>query len=311
MDTATRAREPFHEGEREVQERAGERSAAVRAGVIVAAALPPGARRFLVEVRTLAVATLDECGAPCASVLFGPTGFVSSEDGASVVLRRGTEAGAWPGLRVGSDVSLLAIDLETRRRFRVNGVVRASDPSGVEVGVREAYPNCRKYVQARRWLRDEVCPSSAAAETTVRGKILDGPRCHVVAAADTLFVASRHPEWGADVSHRGGEPGFVRIVDPGCLRIPDYPGNSMFNTLGNFRVDDRGGLAFIDFERGRLLQARGTVMLRLDGGEDAGQPTGGTGRYWDFHVTSWVDAPIVPRPRWGPVDPSPHNPGAR
>src|SRR5207244_883488 len=44
--------------------------------------------------------------------------------------------------------------------------------------------------------------------------------------ADTLFIASVHAARGADASHRGGQPGFVRVLDERRLRIPDYAGNN-------------------------------------------------------------------------------------
>jgi len=128
--------------------------------------------------------------------------------------------------------------------------------------------------------------------------------------ADTLFVASRHPTRGVDMSHRGGAPGFVRVLDPRRLRIPDYRGNGMFNTLGNFVVDDRAGLVFLDFDRGILLQMTGTVTLQFNEAEDSHQPTGGTGRYWDFHLARWLEVPILTKLAWELLDFSPYNPRA-
>lgn len=60
---------------------------------------------------------------------------------------------------------------------------------------------------------------------------------HWIQQAGTLFIASSHPERGADVSHRGGHPGFIRVEDAQTIIIPDYSGNNMFNTLGNILVN--------------------------------------------------------------------------
>jgi hypothetical protein len=84
----------------------------------------------------------------------------------------------------------------------------------------------------------------------------------------------------------------------------------MFNTLGNLVVDNRAGLVFPDLDRGRLLQMWGTVALRLAEAEDPGQPTGGTGRYWDFRVTRWLAVPIAQPLVWELLDYSPFNPSA-
>src|SRR5687768_3554728 len=303
----------FHDGERCVQERSGEREAALRNGALIGEAIPARAIPFLVEQRMLVLGSVAVQGTVWASVVFGARGFVSSADGRSVVIDRSRiehsiDDPLWSNLREGVDVGLLAIELESRRRLRINGLVHAVDDVQVEVTVREAYPNCPKYIQ-RRHVSAASGPQSVDPQSAMRDVSLDAIRTRLIERADTLFVASRHPTRGVDVSHRGGPPGFVRVLDPTRLRIPDYRGNSMFNTLGNFLVDDRAGLVFMDFERSRLLQMTGTVAIRFDEEEDPRQPTGGTGRYWDFQVASWVERPVAPRV-WELLDFSPYNPSA-
>ena len=129
----------------------------------------------------------------------------------------------------------------------------------------------------------------------------------LIASADTAFVGSVHPTRGADASHRGGFPGFIKIVDATTLRVPDYPGNSLFMTLGNFEVDPRASLAVLDFERGRMVSFSGSARLRF-GAEDPRHPTGGTGRYWDLTVRKWVQFDLSPAVRWELVEASPYNP---
>jgi hypothetical protein len=79
----------------------------------------------------------------------------------------------------------------------------------------------------------------------------------------------------------------VRIVDPDHLAIPDYNGNSMFNTLGNIQVNPKAGLLFIDFESGRNLQISGVASIDWD-------PTRtrsflGAERVLDFRVEDIID----------------------
>jgi len=62
-----------------------------------------------------------------------------------------------------------------------------------------------------------------------------------------------HPGRGADTSHLGGEPGFVR-VHRGALWWPDYPGNNMFNSLGNIVENPAAALLFFDFAVGEGLR---------------------------------------------------------
>jgi predicted pyridoxine 5'-phosphate oxidase superfamily flavin-nucleotide-binding protein len=304
----------FHDGEITVQERAGERAVAIRAGGMISDTIIQGARPFLAEQRMLAVSSVAPDGTLWASLLFGEPGFATTADGTSVAvdLTRATvdpRDALWSNVRLGAPLGLLAIDLATRRRLRVNGVVSVRTDGAVEVGVREAYPNCPKYIQRRVVEAIGDRGGGASGEVAV-GDALDEARRDLVEAADTLFVASRHPDRGADVSHRGGERGFVRVLDPATLRIPDYRGNGLFNTLGNLAVEHRAGLVVPVFERRRALQLVGEVALHFGLPEDPRQPTAGTGRYWDLHVSHWIELPLPAVLRWSFLDSSPYNPVA-
>ena len=112
---------------------------------------------------------------------------------------------------------------------------------------------------------------------------------------------------GTDVSHRGGHPGFVQVGANRALRIPDYEGNAMYQTLGNFTVDPRAGLALIDFDRRRVLSLTGKTSVEF-GAEDIQHPTGGTGRYWSFTVERWVEFSLPSMMTWTLVERSPFIP---
>lgn len=291
----------YHRGELELQERTGQTEAARRNGKMVGDTLPSGARRFLEQQRMLAVGHEDAQGHVWASVWFGEPGFVRVEDERTLCIERQE-----PSLHTGDALGALAIELESRRRLRVNGVVTARDSRRVTLRVKEAYANCPQYIQ-RRHLFDGEPRTPLPDEHGVR---LDLVRKRAISAADTLFVASRHPSAGADVSHRGGNPGFVRVLGDTTLRVPDYRGNGMFNTLGNLHVDPRAGIAILDFARGRVLCLTGTTELRLDS-EDAGDalhPQGGTRRHWDLHVERFVEFSMPSSFHWEFLESSPYNP---
>ena len=128
----------------------------------------------------------------------------------------------------------------------------------------------------------------------------------MIAAADTFFVASAHPDRGVDASHRGGNAGFVQMLDDTTLRVPDYAGNSLFNTLGNFAVHPSAGLVLPDFRSGRILQITGRPEIRWD--LDVPDVTGGTGRSWDLSIDAWIESTPGRPPRWEFLEHSPHNP---
>ena len=121
-------------------------------------------------------------------------------------------------------------------------------------------------------------------------------------------MATANPAGHLDASHRGGHPGFVRVGDDGRLWIPDYPGNSMFMTLGNLALYPAAGLLFLDFAGGQALQVTGTTVLDLDVPGGAAANTGGTGRAWTLTPTSWRRTPLPRSVQAAVLDYSPHNP---
>ncbi|MDG6108518.1 pyridoxamine 5'-phosphate oxidase family protein [Dactylosporangium aurantiacum] len=252
----------FHEGELAVQERAGVRQAAARlTGMLAPGGIGRGAGGWLAE-RTLAVLSArDRAGRLWASALTGPPGFL---DGAGPRLR--VHAFLTPGdplhdLPVGQRVGLIAIDFATRRRMRVNGTLSFVDPagpaSGLTVEVAEAFGNCPQYIQPRRLAGPA---GSAAAPVFAPLPALTAADAALVAGADTFFLGTAHPQRGADASHRGGPRGFLR-VEGGDLWWPDYPGNNMFNSLGNLAADPSAALLVPDFRTGRTLHLSGSATV--------------------------------------------------
>ncbi|KAF1042026.1 MAG: hypothetical protein GAK35_02955 [Herbaspirillum frisingense] len=299
----------FHSGERDVQHSAGEASIADRNAVMVSDTVIGGARPFIAKQFMAVFGSIDDDGRPWASLVFGKPGFVSTADGSAISVNVAREERdqadpLWRNIARNRDVGMLFIELGSRRRYRVNGRIERFDADGAEVAIREAYPNCPRYIQRRqlRVMGEPSLPVQAARGTVLRGMVEE-----IVRRADTLFVASRHAETGADASHRGGGAGFVHIVDETTLRIPDFNGNSLFNTFGNVRLDPRAGLCIPDFASGRMLQLTGTASV-LWNQDDPGNETGGTGRYLQFKVDEWILRDTLQPLEWEYLDASPFNP---
>lgn len=248
----------YHEGELEVQQRAGTRELSDRVGRIIGDAVPPAAAAFLRERPFVIVATVS--GDVSASLLAGPPGFAGAVS--DHLVRLDPNAGHFDrvvaDLAVNSDIGLLAIDPATRRRMRVNGRA-AIHGHTIEIVTREVYSNCPQYIRVR-----EALPTFDFVRAS-RTMSLDDAQRAWIETADTFFIASAHPRTGADASHRGGPAGFVRVESPHRLWFPDYSGNNMFNTLGNLAVNPQVALLFVDFASGRTLQVRGDAKIRWDG----------------------------------------------
>ncbi len=301
--------QPFHEGEIAVQERAGERDIARRHGAGIGSRIAPGALPFLGRQRLIAVSIAGDDSQLWTSLWGGAPGFVRSDDGQRLEVSTSMAIlsphdPVRTRVLAGRDIGILAIELASRRRLRINGTIDTGS-SDLGVLVRESVGNCPKYIQ-RRQPTDVSSPESPVGSVE-RGRRLNDDTRALIERADTAFVGSVHPERGVDTSHRGGSPGFIAVVDAATLRMPDYPGNSLFMTFGNFAVDSRASLAVVDFDRGRLLALSGSARLEFDA-DDPHQLTGGTRRFSTFSIREWVTFGMRPDVRWDLVETSPFNP---
>jgi uncharacterized protein len=76
---------------------------------------------------------------------------------------------------------------------------------------------------------------------------------------DMFFLATADAEGRPQCSYKGGEPGFVRVLDEGTVAFPNYDGNGMYLSMGNLAVNPHVGLLFVDFT------AQRPSRLRLNG----------------------------------------------
>lgn len=253
--------------------------------------IPDAAAKFLARRPLLVVGGLDGAGRAWASLLTGPPGFITVPDGRRVSVAATPPAGdPLSGLGRGEAVGLLAIEPETRRRMRVNGTI-SGDRAGYVVEVEQVVSNCPKYISERHHHFD---PHPAPAHPARRAPGLDERQRRWIAASDTFFLATTDGAGGADVSHRGGNPGFVEVLDDERLVWPDYSGNAMFLSLGNLEVDSRAGLLFIDWELGSTLQLTGTA--RTDWSPSARRP--GAERMVIFESAEVVEIEAATSLRW-------------
>lgn len=264
---------PFHEGELQAQTRMGVAEKAGSFGPrLIRDHLVDQHRAFYAQLPFLLLGTVDEAGRPWASMVTGAPGFLATPDDTTLQIA----ANPLPGdplnetLRDGADVGVLGIQLETRRRNRMTGRVRDRSDAHICLAVHQSFGNCPRYIQTRH--------VAAAAEGRTPRPVppshqFSGPVQDLITRADTLFIATAYAEdsenrtHGADVSHRGGKPGFVRLEDDRTFVFPDFSGNNLFNTVGNLLMNPRAGLLFPDFATGDLVYMTGTTQIIWDGPE--------------------------------------------
>jgi predicted pyridoxine 5'-phosphate oxidase superfamily flavin-nucleotide-binding protein len=294
----------YHAGSLAVQELLGVRERADHVGRSLGQDIKPVAAAFLELQPLLVVGAADPgTGRVWASALTGAPGFVRATGPRqlSVVTAGGPHppgrpaSPLAPALRTpGTRIGTIALDPRTRRRMRLNGRLRPT-ARGFAVEPDQVFANCPKYIQRRESY--ETVTDRTPGTPYVLTELAVEQR-EFVRRADTFFLATVH-RGGADASHRGGNPGFVRAASPRELVWPDYPGNAMFLTLGNLRTDPRAGLLFLDWTTGDTLQLTGEAHTGF---------TAGGGRTVRFALTAARWTPGALPLRWSAPEYSPANP---
>ena len=101
-------------------------------------------------------------------------------------------------------------------------------------------------------------------ERLVHTRLSDEDRAFIEAQS-MFFLATADAEGRPNCSYKGGDPGFVRVLDEQTIAFPSYDGNGMFLSLGNALVNPQVGLLFIDFTRGRRLRFNGEASVASEG----------------------------------------------
>jgi NAD(P)H-flavin reductase/predicted pyridoxine 5'-phosphate oxidase superfamily flavin-nucleotide-binding protein len=178
-------------------------------------------------------------------------------------------------------MSGLSIHLEERSRVKlagqvIAGALTANEPSDakpelhddVKVGksgelqlvvkIDQSLGNCPKYLNKKHIVAHTPEPRLVSSSTHLSQKAID-----LVHNADLFFVASAHKHEDMDCNHRGGPPGFIRVMQPenaddaSTIVWPEYSGNNLYQTLGNLEATPHAGLVIPDFETGDVLYVTG------------------------------------------------------
>ncbi|KJV50061.1 FAD-binding oxidoreductase [Pantoea sp. BL1] len=286
----------WHAGEIALHQQAGvaERMAEVGQRVI-RDYMPDQHRDFYAQLPFIVAGSVDAQGDAWATLLEGQPGFIFSPNATTldIAAQPDPRDPAAAGFTDGAPVGLLGIELHTRRRNRMNGVLSAIG-GGFRVQVEQSFGNCPRYIQLRdfRFARSPDEPATGEIEVL---STLDQSALTTVTNADAFYVAT-YNERQVDASHRGGKPGFVRVNDDGLLTIPDFNGNLFFSTLGNIHQNGKAGLLFIDYRNGDTLQMTGDASVILDSPEIAAFQ--GAERLWTFRPRRIVRRHAALALRW-------------
>lgn len=257
---------PFHPGERKVQQRAAEMDEANRNSAMITPFIPRGAIPFLKQQPLLILGIFHKGEMWCLPASGHPGWMTAIPDSIELDLTQALVPLDERILQAADEqqaVGGIVLDFATRRRLRINGRLERSGPGLMVLKVGEAYPNCPKYITQRSL----VCSERFSAPLDTAGASLTQEQRAMIEMTDILFIATQHSDRGLDASHRGGNPGFVQSLDETTISFPDYRGNSLFNTLGNLEIDSRASVLVPDFKHGQalVLTGKATVTYSSDG----------------------------------------------
>jgi uncharacterized protein len=80
---------------------------------------------------------------------------------------------------------------------------------------------------------------------------------------DMFFLATVGADGQPTCSYKGGDPGFVRVVDAKTIAWPNYDGNGMYLSMGNIQDMGKVGILFIDFEHPNRVRVQGTATIHF------------------------------------------------
>ena len=119
------------------------------------------------------------------------------------------------------------------------------------------------YHEGNRKLQDRFDTRRLAdriEDRIVRDHIDEDDRAFIE-ARDMFFIATTDEQGQPQCSYKGGEPGFVRVLDEHTIAFPVYDGNGMYLTAGNMLVHPKVGLLFIDFEGRKRMRLNGVASV--------------------------------------------------
>ncbi|KAF7117914.1 hypothetical protein CNMCM5793_007245 [Aspergillus hiratsukae] len=260
--------------------------------------LYPGAAFMVQRSPLMALGTIDQEGRPWATVWGGEAGFAAPTSRSTVDINTPVDSRYDP-------VAELLLGDSTNKNL-ASAEIPAKPVSGLAIDLENPMnlAEIAKVKEKEEW-RACLCSSREVSLPPAAVELLN--------RVDSLFVASIHGTADMDINVRGGPPGFVRLASNGpsgsVFVYPEYSGNRLYQTLGNFQTTPLAGYVFPDFDTGNALYVTGRTQVLI--GKDAAALLPRSNLAVKVTVTSarYVEKSLAFRGIAGA--PSPYNPSVR
>lgn len=242
------------------------------------------AGHFVHQAPLVAIGIIDEWGKPWTTVLGGEPGIARPVGDSLIVIDTPAPSkddpvlqfllGSTPANQVAQFhgekpiMAGLAIDLESRMRVKLHGKVRAGQiycegqirRAQLVLEIEANLPNCPKYLNEK-----VIIPHRSDPKMLSNSPKLPPQGVDLLQKADLFFISSSNSDIDMDTNHRGGPPGFVRLLSNSprgaVLIYPEYSGNCLYQTLGNLQTTPFAGLTIPDFDTGDVLYLTGEAQV--------------------------------------------------
>lgn len=294
----------FHQGELFVQHLAGEGAAAAQNSQMISSHFSNGIVKFLQTQQFAVLSSTDGQGNVWVTFLTGQPGFAEVLGEQRLAIKAELLEADPLAEESGKEkqIGLLIIDTNRRIRLRINGTAKMN--KALMVTAQQIYGNCPRFIQKRTL--SPVNETSRLLKSAQRNQALSQSQRDWIAYADTFYIGSMNDKGEMDASHRGGNPGFIHVLDEKTILFPDYSGNSLFNTLGNIYSNPASGLLFINYEHGHSLHLTGSAEIIWDEEQSSAFP--GAERLVRFEISEVVELVNATELRWEEIEMSPFNP---
>jgi len=165
------------------------------------------------------------------------------------------------------------------------------------------------FTLAQRQLQGEFKTTDLAdriVEAVVTEELSD-PQAEFIHSRNMFYLSTIDESGYPSCSYKGGDLGFVRVINPVTIVFPNYDGNGMFMSMGNIQDKAKVGLLFMDFETPQRLRLRGEARCLREGPMLDSYP--GANLVVEISVNHvWVNCPRYVH-RMQPLEQSPYLPG--
>lgn len=249
----------YHEGEIRIQELMGVRTISDSLSSMIQKDMSVVAIQFLKALSFSVITFSKETTILHSSIVFGFDSFIKILTKNELLIDLTNRSFIPKEILEGKvlNIGFIGLDFENKMRIRINGKGDIKN-NQLHLVIDEIYSNCPKYITDRK-LKGKLDFSDEIK--LYKNSFLEGNSKHILSNTDTFFLSTIHKSKGADISHKGGKKGFLRVISSTKFEFDDFPGNNLYNSIGNIYTNPNINILAIDFFSNDILHIVGTAKI--------------------------------------------------